>query len=511
MPAPLAILETLHHGASVLLVFFVLLTYVLLRVAPKTERRKIGGLAALFFACLGVVALGNVFAYFEMGEAATFLRATFIFLEGLCVISMVGVAAFRYTLPRLKIAFPRIFQDILLAVGYLGWLFLWLQVNHVNLTGIIATSAVLTAVIGFSLQETLGNILGGVAIQLDQSVRVGDWVQMDGVYGCVREVRWRHTSLEAPDGEIVVVPNSLLVKNLFKVLGRKHGARTPVRRSVPFAVHDCHSPLLVAEAVEKALRSATIQGVAAAPQPDCVLTSFTAGDVQYAARYYGFDFDGVVRMDSEVRMRIYLALQRLGVPFSVPVQTLTIRQDSEAQRAADAAERVGLRTQLLERVDLFAGLQPEELRRLAERLVPTPFASGDVVTRQGTEANFLYIVTGGHADVIVENTHGRSTKVAELGPGDVFGEMGLMTGEPRRANVIARSRIECLRLDKESFQEVIRLRPEVAEEISALLAARRVELDAAMENLDQEAVRARLANTRRDILGKVRSFFGIER
>jgi CRP-like cAMP-binding protein len=162
-------------------------------------------------------------------------------------------------------------------------------------------------------------------------------------------------------------------------------------------------------------------------------------------------------------------------------------------------------------VDLFAGLQPEELRRLAERLVLSPFAAGDVITRQGAEANWLYLVTAGTADVVAESSAGNSTRVAELGPGSVFGEMGLMTGEPRRATVIARTQVECFRLDKESFQEIVRSRPEVADEISALLASRRVELDAAMENLDQEAKRARLASTRRDILGKVRNFFGVER
>jgi CRP-like cAMP-binding protein len=88
--------------------------------------------------------------------------------------------------------------------------------------------------------------------------------------------------------------------------------------------------------------------------------------------------------------------------------------------------------------------------------------------------------------------------------------MGLMTGEPRSATVVARTEVESYRLGKEAFQEVLRSRPAVADEISSLLAQRRVELDAARETLDSEAEAALLSTARRDILKDIRGFFGLD-
>src|SRR5262249_60884678 len=138
--------------------------------------------------------------------------------------------------------------------------------NHVDVTGIIATSAVMTAVIGFSLQDTLGNILGGVAIQLDHSIQVGDWIKVDDLSGRVVEIRWRYTAIETRAWETVIIAHGVLAKNKFLVLGRRRGEPAPVRwrRTVPFNVDFRYPPAQVIQAVEEALRAAEIPEVAAA-------------------------------------------------------------------------------------------------------------------------------------------------------------------------------------------------------------------------------------------------------
>ncbi len=89
---------------------------------------------------------------------------------------------------------------------------------------LLPTGAVLTAVVGLALQTTLGNLIGGLSIQIDKSVRVGDWVNLDGLYGRVSEIRWRATSLETNDYETVVVPNSALLAGKLIIRGRREGA-----------------------------------------------------------------------------------------------------------------------------------------------------------------------------------------------------------------------------------------------------------------------------------------------
>ena len=106
-----------------------------------------------------------------------------------------------------------ILRDTLLGLAYVAAALVLLGRHGVNLTGVVATSAVVTAVIGFSLQDTLGNIMAGVALQMEHSVAIGDWVRVGNEEGIVREIRWRQTSIETRNGDTVVIPNSNLVKS----------------------------------------------------------------------------------------------------------------------------------------------------------------------------------------------------------------------------------------------------------------------------------------------------------
>ena len=129
------------------------------------------------------------------------------------------------------------------------------------------------------------------------------------------------------------------------------------------------------------------------------------------------------------------------------------------------------------------------------------------MTRQGAEAHWLYLITRGDAEVRISADGNLTEHIATLHKGDFFGEMGMMTGEPRTATVIALSDVECYRVDKEAFHEILRERPKIAEDISELLAQRRVELDAAREGLNEEAKRARMNYHKGDLLQRIKDFF----
>ncbi len=133
-----------------------------------------------------------------------------------------------------RLAIPRILADVLIAVVLVVFALVRMKVVGVNLAGIITTSAVITGVIGFSLQETLGNLWGGIALQLDNTCRIGDWIRMEGMSGQVVGIRWRYTSIATNLGETVIIPNSQLIKNRVTVLGRRGDERIPSRRDVEF-------------------------------------------------------------------------------------------------------------------------------------------------------------------------------------------------------------------------------------------------------------------------------------
>ncbi|MBM3460376.1 MAG: cyclic nucleotide-binding domain-containing protein, partial [Armatimonadetes bacterium] len=245
------------------------------------------------------------------------------------------------------------------------------------------------------------------------------------------------------------------------------------------------------------------------PQPQCILARFTDSVAEYQARYWLTNVGQDEATDSEVRQRIFLALRRAGIPLSVPAQSVFLTQESAERQHRKEKRSIAARVQALQEIELFHSLTDEELHQLAEHLASFPFAPGDIITRQGDTDHWLYIVIEGQASVELAAPGGPPRVLAELGPGDFFGEMALLLGEPRRATVVARTPLESFRLDKQVFELVVQSRPEVAGEISRVLAHRRTELEAAEEHLGAEAHAARVNTMQGQILERIRSFFSL--
>ena len=428
-------------------------------------------------------------------------------LFSIAVINLAGIFLFRVLLSSIRMEPAPILRDTLLGVAYIIVAIALLSRHGVDLSGIVATSAVVTAVIGFSLQDTLGNIMGGVALQMEQSIGVGDWVRIGEVEGVVREIRWRQTSIETRNWDTVVIPNSVLMKSQVTVLGRRAGERKLHRMWVEFNVDFRHPPVDVIDTVERALQGESIPNVASDPPPNCILNEFKASFGQYAVRYWLTDFHKDAPTSSEVRTRIFVALQRAGMSLSIPAQSVFMTMESRTRALRKQQEELSRRAAALKRVLILQPLTDPERLELAEQLSVAPFRKGEVITRQGNEAHFLYIIIKGEAEVRVAATDGEHRAVAQLSDGEVFGEMGLMTGEPRTATVIAQTDTICYRLDKDGFKAALQRRPEIAESISHLLAKRKLELDALTQDLDAEALQHRMAHTQLDLLQRIRKFF----
>jgi CRP-like cAMP-binding protein len=368
-----------------------------------------------------------------------------------------------------------------------------------------------TAVIGFSLQDTLGNIMGGMALQMERSIRVGDWIRVDRQEGQVKEISWRVTSIETRDWDTVVIPNSVLMKGQVTVLGRRVGSPYQHRQTLFFNVDFRYAPTDVIDAVETALRAEPIPNIAPEPAPTCLLIDFKESFATYSVRFWIPEIGPNDPTDSVVRTRVYSALRRAGIPLSIPAQAFFITADNEQRRARKRSEEIQRRVEALQHVELFNTLTVDERRELAARLRTAPYVRGEAIMRQGGHAQSLYIMRKGEVEVrVAVDGSGLSEKVATLHGNDFFGEMGLMTGEPRAATVVAGTDVECYRLDKDAFNDILRRRPEIASDISHILARRRVELEAVREDLNEEAVRQRMRHTEGDLLDRIRKFFTLD-
>lgn len=487
---------------------FLLLAALLLVVLPA-ERRRVLGMVLLFLGALLLLLTSAAVTAVGLGGPSNPVYWAGLMLGGIAMVNVLACVLFDVLPGAVRWRMPHIARDILTAIGYVAVGLTLLSRGGLSLSGLVTTSAVLTAVIGFSLQDTLGNIFGGLVVQLDRSIQVGDWVKVDQNSGQVVDIRWRHTAIETRNWETVIIPNSVLMKSQVLVLGRRSGQPVQWRRWVHFNVDFRFDPGRVIAAVEEALLAEPIDHLAASPQPNCVCLDFKESYASYAVRYWLTDLAVDDPTDSVVRTRIAFALKRAGIPLSIPAASLFLTKDTEERRDHKHDEELARRLTALAGVELFHSLNPDERQLLAERLVPAPFARGEAMTRQGAQAHWLYIVTRGRAEIDVVAEGNLRKKVAVIEPGQFFGEMSLMTGAPRAATVVALEDVECYRLNKEAFMDILHRRPELVEQISRVLASRQVELDVAREGLDAEARARRLSRAHEDILTRISSFFGL--
>ena len=495
----------LRLGAS-----FVLLSLVVLAIVPR-ERRHVLRLVALYLGSLVVQGAMAVVEAAGLAGAAEAGHLVAKLVQGIALISLVGAFLFGSVLPFLRLRPSKILRDVAVALGAVAF-FLWLlSTRRVDVAGLVATSAVLTAVLGLSLQDFLTNVMGGLALQLDRSVGVGDWIRFGEVTGVVREVSWRTTSVETLNGDTLSIPNNQMMRSPVLLLGRRAvGGPVKDRRWVHFQVDNRVPPTAVIAAVTNALRREPIPNVSSEPRPDVVLIDLRGSAAEYAARYWLTDFLAPDPTDSAVRTRVWFALKRAGIPLAVPKQSVLLTAEDDARERRAREEDGSRRLAAVEQVPFFSPLTPEEKTRLAEGLLFAPYGAGETVVAQGAPAKHLYVLTKGTAEVRVSVEGSEARAVATLTAPVVFGEMGLLLGEPRRATVVASEDVECWRVTKEAFQGILAARPSLAGEISQILAAREVELAAVREGLSEEAKRARLEAEQGSLLSKIRGFFGIE-
>src|SRR5450432_2547066 len=258
-------------------------------------------------------------------------------LQLLMVINLAAIAIFDLLLRVARVDYPDILHDVVVGAAYLVAFGFLMHHSGVNVTSIVATSAVVTAVLGLSLQATLGNVVGGIALQLDDSINEGDWVELENkTQGQVKKIRWRHTVIETRDWDTLIVPNGQLMTQAFRVLGKRSGKAVQHRMWVYFNVDFRFAPGEVVRVVNDALEAAPIEGVASEPKAHCICYDLARDNRDsfgyYAVRYWLTDLARDDPTSSLVRERIYAALKRANLPLAIPAKAVFVSQDDTERR-----------------------------------------------------------------------------------------------------------------------------------------------------------------------------------
>lgn len=497
--------ENLWFTPVVLIVYFV--TSVTVGRAPAVERYHMKGARVLVLGHLVAAGIAVIQAF--QGYDPTIADLIGFAFALLALVSCGITVAFRVMLPRVGVQLPRILIDLLTFLGVLFALIVVGQRAGFSIAGLITTSAVLTAVIGFSLQDTLGNVMGGLSVQLDKSLAIGDWISLGPgqPQGKITEIRWRYTAIETRAWETILIPNGVLVKSQLTILGKRTGEPTQLRRSIDFFVDFRTSPTDVIEAVESTLRRDPVKNMATEPRPHVLFIGIKDSFAHYVVRYWLTDLAADDPPDSATRIRVWFALRRAGIPLSIPASAQFLTLDTPDREARKEAEERDRRLTAISSVDLFRGLPEERRRELASDVIYAPFARGEAVTREGESDDGLFMLVSGEGSVRIGKGDAER-EVARLIPGQFFGEMSLMTGEARTASVVAASDLVCYRLEKAAFQRVLRDMPALADQIAEILVSRRTALTQ-VQNEREEVQRKRAETAKQDLLGRIRGFFGM--
>ncbi len=202
-------------------------------------------------------------------QALPYLRAAWYFGLASLAARLLDAALIGHLLIRVRgRSIPGILRSLFLILAhFLAALWVLRVQLDLDVTSLLATSAVVSFVVGLASQDLLGSILAGIVIGVERPISPGDWVRVDGVEGRVVDATWRRCRVMTRDGAFVLIPNATVMKGTvtnYTMPDRRH------RLSVPLGVHYRHPPSQVKQALLEA--AATCQAVLADPPPSIFLT-----------------------------------------------------------------------------------------------------------------------------------------------------------------------------------------------------------------------------------------------
>jgi small-conductance mechanosensitive channel len=465
---------------------------------PRGRRRLAAWPLALLLLAPLPFAVALLFPESAGAPAAAVLGDRFFLLASLLqsLLLLVTVAIWE----RLRPPLPKIFLDVLRWVMLAAALVVILYQAGVASGSLFTGSAVVTAVLGFALKDTLGNVFAGLAIHAEHPFEVGDWIQYDdnqAHIGRVVEVNWRATKVITLDEAYVIIPNGQLAQASIRNFTKpERWSRRSLFVTTPYAVPPQRVQAIILDAIRGSF------GVLEQPAASVVTNAFTERGVEHWVRLFTTEFDKRDRVDGMARDRIWYGLARHGI--EIPVATHAVRLTPlplAEPEPPDAA--VAKRAAALSRATLFAGLGDPLTRRLAAESAERVYAIGEPVMREGDPGASMFVILSGRVEVTTREGDGPVIRLAALGPGDSFGEMSLLTGAPRTATVTASEETSLIELGKEPLRHAFEARPDLVDELGRLLQKR------AAERMQAVAGAPPPAPEEQDLFRKIRDFFSL--
>ena len=402
-----------------------------------------------------------------------------------------------------KTPIPHFLREVVALLLFLIALLFVLSVGYHaerELKGLLFGSGVLALVIGFAGKNLFSGIIAGVSLQMNRPYKIGDWLKVGDTYGEVREINWRSTRLCTNDNIYLDIPNSKIVEDTIVNLtypNRTHFMRLQINaeQGVP------------PNRVKEALMRATIQvpGVEKDPPPQIYVSEYGESAIVYQIKFAMTTHSGYYEVRDAIYTNAWYEFRRRKITIPYPIRTLQIERKTGRLTQEDHDEA----RSILRGEPLFQCLSEEQLDHLVKQAELNHFGRGEHVIEEGAEGDSMFILLRGTANVSISK-NGSTIQVATLGSGDCFGEMSLLTGEPRSATVRADADCYVMEIGKPVMAEVLRDAPGCLEQLSELLAQRKMSTEGILKDAGAPAEQAAKENEyRATFLKRLKTFFSL--
>lgn len=329
----------------------------------------------------------------------------------------------------------------------------------------IATSTVVSVIIGLALQDTLGNFFAGLSIHIEQPYHILDTIRIGTEIGRIEAVTWRTTSIRTNNNTVIVFPNSRVAREPLEIYSFNDLNRRVLRFPAPYDM----PPQKVIPLVRETVR--TIANVAPERIPVVRIAEFHDSSITYEILYWVRDYMWAPEIDSKIREHIWYVYRRNDIEIPYPIRHVLLEEQQPSLKPqAESYDKI------IEAVDIFEPLAAEEREVIVRSLVRYVYAPGETILRRGEPGDSMFVISRGKVEVQLPQTNGGLERVAVLEEGNFFGEMALLTGEPRNADIHAVDEVEILEIRKSVLQMLLTDNQELAEALSRKLAKRQAEL-----------------------------------
>ncbi len=344
-----------------------------------------------------------------------------------------------------------------------------------QLATLLAGSGIIAIIIGLATQDLLGGIIAGLALQISKPYKVGDWLKVQDQFAEVMEINWRSTRLRTNDAIYLDVPNYSITRGTIINLHyptQIHAMR--LRVGVDYDV----PPNQVKDALFRAATGA--QGVVPNPPVRVFLVDFADSAALYEIKFSMGNHQAYNEICDAIRTNIWYEFKRQRITIPYPTRTLHLQRPRRQSVPEGHAEAQAI----MRGEALFDCLNDAQLDHVLHCGRFNRYGRGEALIQEGAEGDSMFVMLKGTAHVSVLR-NGSAVRLGVLRAGDCFGEMSLLTGEPRSATIRAEDDCEALEISKAAMAEVLQESPQCLTQLSELLAKRKLESEGILKDATQ--------------------------